>query len=102
NGASTWRTEGVRKSRISPASWAWVSPSVSWGGRGLEPEVLSPEALPSPAGLFGVILFSAHFARIGGAGHFAPYPFQTHSMACARNCAWALLTLWPESRQNRY
>ena len=30
------------------------------------------------------------------------YPFHTHSMACGRNCAWALLTLWRAPRQNRY
>src|SRR5262249_6514175 len=33
---------------------------------------------------------------------FAAYPFQTHSMACGRNCCWVLPTLWPEPRQNRY
>ncbi len=30
------------------------------------------------------------------------YPFQTHSMACGRNCCWALATLWRAPRQNRY
>ena len=30
------------------------------------------------------------------------YPFHTHSMACGRNCCWALPTLWRAPRQNRY
>lgn len=30
------------------------------------------------------------------------YPFHTHSMACGRNCCWALPTLWWAPRQNRY
>ena len=33
---------------------------------------------------------------------FGAYPFHTHSMACGRNCCWALLTLWRAPRQNRY
>ena len=33
---------------------------------------------------------------------FGAYPFHTHSMACGRNCCWALPTLWPAPRQNRY
>jgi hypothetical protein len=33
---------------------------------------------------------------------FWEYPFQTHSMACGRNCCWALLTLCRAPRQNRY
>src|SRR3954447_16586632 len=33
---------------------------------------------------------------------FGAYPFHTHSMACGRNCAWALPTPWPDPRQNRY
>jgi hypothetical protein len=31
-----------------------------------------------------------------------PYPRHTHSIACGRNCAWALPTLWPALRQKRY
>jgi hypothetical protein len=33
---------------------------------------------------------------------FAVYPFQTHSMACGRNCDWALPMPWLAPRQNRY
>ena len=33
---------------------------------------------------------------------FGVYPFHTHSMACGRNCVWALPTLWPAPRQKRY
>jgi hypothetical protein len=33
---------------------------------------------------------------------FWEYPFQTHSMACGRNCCWALLTLCRAPRQNKY
>src|SRR4051812_28530519 len=42
------------------------------------------------------------FETLNYLSYFAAYPFQTHSMACGRNCAWALPTLWPELRQNRY
>ncbi len=43
--------------------------------------------------------------RRAGGGYFpcfSPYPFHTHSMACGRNCACALPTLWPAPRQKRY
>lgn len=33
---------------------------------------------------------------------FGAYPFHTHSIACGRNCACALPTLWPALRQKRY
>src|SRR4051812_44732151 len=33
---------------------------------------------------------------------FSPYPFHTHSMACGRNCCWALPMPWPCPTQNRY
>src|SRR5207248_952947 len=33
---------------------------------------------------------------------FGVYPLHTHSMACGRNCCWALPTLWRAPRHNRY
>ena len=46
--------------------------------------------------------FLLDLPEFGYLSFFGAYPFHVHSMACGRNCCWALPMPWPCPRQNRY